>query len=177
MNDRQKLEEGFQSVLDVLGNDMHAMAFKVAKDCPVVTLCGSTRFAKEFAQANQTLTMWGAIVLAPGMFAQAPDDADVGAKADFPTITAEQKDELDALHLAKIDRSQFIHVLNVDGYIGHSTAREIMFAYSLGLPITWSDTERIPSLQMVCLKAFDKPIDNPEDYFIKSPETYPWDKA
>lgn len=87
----------------------------------IVTICGSTRFRTEIAEANRLLTLAGAVVLAPGVFAHAGDE-----------ITEAQKSRLDALHLEKIRLSQAVLVVNPRGYVGESTAREVMYARDLG---------------------------------------------
>jgi hypothetical protein len=87
----------------------------------VVTICGSTRFRAEIAAAKATLTLAGHIVLAPGVFAH-----------DGDTITDEQKHDLDALHLRKIDMSGWVYVVNPGGYVGESTRREIEYARQAG---------------------------------------------
>lgn len=90
---------------------------------PIVTLCGSTRFKEEFLEVNRTLTLAGAIVLMPGVFAHCGD-----------TITDEQKEGLDILHKQKIAISDLIIIIDKYDYIGESTASEIGFAESLGIP-------------------------------------------
>ena len=52
-------------------------------------------------------------------------------------ITAEQKVALDELHLRKIDLSDEVFVLNVGGYIGASTARELAYAQATGKHIRY----------------------------------------
>jgi len=91
----------------------------------VVTICGSTRFRTEMAEANRVLTLAGHIVLAPGVFAHDGDE-----------ITEEQKRELDDLHFAKIRMSDGVYIVNVGGYVGESTGREIEYARQLGKLIT-----------------------------------------
>jgi len=44
---------------------------------------------------------------------------------------------MDNLHLRKIDLSDEIFVVNVDGYIGESTAREIKYAEKIGLNVRY----------------------------------------
>lgn len=87
----------------------------------VVCLCGSTRFMTEFYDANMRETLAGRIVLTVGM----------SSKGDCQP-TEEQKAELDALHCHKIDLADEILVLNVGGYIGDSTRREIDHARRTG---------------------------------------------
>jgi hypothetical protein len=87
----------------------------------IVCICGSTRFRNEMTNANRRLTLGGNIVVAPGVFGHSGD-----------TITDEQKVELDALHLRKIDLAHSIYVVNPGGYIGESTRREIAYANRIG---------------------------------------------
>jgi len=47
------------------------------------------------------------------------------------------KQMLDELHLRKIDLADEIFVLNVGGYIGESTLREIAYTALRGKPITY----------------------------------------
>lgn len=47
------------------------------------------------------------------------------------------KEMLDVLHLFKIDKADEVLILNVDGYVGESTRREIEYARRLGKPLRW----------------------------------------
>lgn len=94
----------------------------------IVCLCGSTRYMDAFAEWNERLTLEGKIVLSVGANAKAPRET---------PITAEQKARLDQLHLHKIALADEVLVLNVDGYVGQSTKREIAFAILRGKPIEW----------------------------------------
>jgi len=94
----------------------------------VVCLCGSTRFRDEFVAENRRLTLEGRIVLTVGLFGHhepsfAWDDS--------------TKAMLDDLHLRKIDMADRVHVIDVGGYVGPSTRREIEYAESKGLPVTY----------------------------------------
>jgi len=84
----------------------------------IITLCGSTKFKKQFIEINKMLSLEGKIVLSVGLFNH----------ADSENITKDQKKMLDELHLRKIDLSDSIYVIDVDGYIGESTQREINYA-------------------------------------------------
>ena len=92
----------------------------------VVTLCGSTRFRKEFEKINKKLTLEGNVVISVGCFGHSGD-----------TITQEQKELLDDIHLQKIDMADEIFVINVDGYIGKSTSREIKYALAQGKDVVF----------------------------------------
>lgn len=113
----------------------------------IVTLCGSTKFWREFQRASLRETMKGNIVLSIGA-ATGTDDEHFGNLG--PDEYARVKDFLDTLHLRKIKISQQVLILNVGDYIGSSTRRELNFARDLGLTIRWLepstyafDTERI----------------------------------
>ena len=92
----------------------------------VVCLCGSTRFRKEFDEMNRKITLMGHIVLAPGVFEHSGDP-----------ITAEEKTQLDELHLRKIEMSDCVVIICPEGYIGKSTSREIKYAERLEKPILY----------------------------------------
>ena len=92
----------------------------------IVCLCGSTRFYAAFQEANYRETMNGKIVLSVGFM---PDSAEHG---EHIGITPEQKEALDVLHLEKVRMADEVLVLNVGGYIGNSTARELAYALELG---------------------------------------------
>lgn len=93
----------------------------------VVCLCGSTKFKDAYQRANARLTLEGKIVLSVGLFGH----------ADRIVFEAEQKALLDRLHLDKIDMADEIFVVNVGGYVGESTRREIARAEATGKPVTY----------------------------------------
>ena len=84
----------------------------------VITLCGSTKFKKEFNMMNEMLTLDGNIVFSVGVFGH----------ADGIQLSETQKIKLDIIHKRKILMSDSIYVMNVGGYIGSSTKEEIEFA-------------------------------------------------
>jgi hypothetical protein len=88
----------------------------------IVTLCGSTRFKDAYIKATRDETLAGKIVIGVGLFGH-----EEGLAMDGPI-----KAMLDNLHLRKIDRSDEILVLNVGGYIGSSTRRELEYARKHG---------------------------------------------
>lgn len=99
----------------------------------IVCLCGSTRFYDEYQFANYLETLAGRIVLSVGFFAHHGMQVH-GAQL---TCTKDQKVDLDILHLRKIDLADEVLIINVDGYIGESTAREIVYAERQGKPMRW----------------------------------------
>ena len=96
----------------------------------VITLCGSTRFKDEFLEAQKRLTLEGNIVISVGLFGHSGDDV---------VWTEGVKDMLDRQHLAKIDLADEIFVINVGGYIGDSTRREIAYAELKGKTIKYME--------------------------------------
>lgn len=102
----------------------------------IVCIYGSTRFADEMHAVNRELTLDGAIVLAPGVFAHHEGREDRGTGQE---ITEEQKAALDALHLRKIDLADRVLVVDPGGYIGESTSREIAYARATGKPVSFTD--------------------------------------
>lgn len=105
-------------------------ASREREDLPeIVCLCGSTRFAEAWKTATRELSLAGKIVLSVGVMLHAGDEP---IRDDGP-----EKRGLDELHLRKIDLCDRVLVLNVGGYIGESTRREIGYAGSIGRPITY----------------------------------------
>lgn len=96
----------------------------------VICLCGSTRFADEFQEQNWLLTLEGKIVLSIGVLTHAPATDHLGEWLGEDVAKA-----LDELHLRKIDLADEVLVLNVGGYVGESTAREIAYARAVDKPI------------------------------------------
>ncbi|NHN34611.1 hypothetical protein [Paenibacillus agricola] len=101
----------------------------------VITLCGSTKFKNQFEQANAFLTLQGNIVIGLAFFEQ----------SEGFEITQEQAELLASIHFRKIDISDEIFVINVDGYIGNSTRKEIKYAEKKGKVIRYYSDGEIPS--------------------------------
>ena len=101
----------------------------------VITLCGSTRFKKEFMEAQKTLTLKGNIVISVGLFGHS-GDSEVWENMDEGTLT-KTKEMLDDMHKRKIDMADEIFVINVGGYIGESTKSEIEYAKKTGKKVNY----------------------------------------
>src|SRR5271166_6558309 len=87
-----------------------------------ITLCGSTRFKKEFEDANERLTVAGHVVYSVAFFGH-----------DRPeSLDPWTKQRLDLVHLAKILNSDAILIVgSLDGktpYLGESTRCERWWA-------------------------------------------------
>lgn len=122
----------------------------------VVCLCGSTRFYKEFQIANYELTMEGAIVLSVGFYPHSQEHHETVGIAGTECPES-KKAELDELHLRKIDLADRVKVLNPGGYVGESTAREILYARRTGKPVSYMvDTLTGPGLAILNLEGEEK---------------------
>lgn len=106
----------------------------------IVCLCGSTRFWRAFQAASLRETLAGRIVLSIGA-ASGTDDDHFGnlPRAEYDRVKA----QLDELHLRKIDLADEVLILNVGGYLGDSTRRELAYAQSLGKRIRWLEEPQI----------------------------------
>ncbi|MFD0673062.1 hypothetical protein [Cohnella sp. GCM10027633] len=102
---------------------------------PIITLCGSTKFKKQFEQANTYLTLQGNIVISLAFFEQ----------SEGFELTSEQAELLGNLHFKKIDISDEIFVIDVGGYIGSSTKKEIEYAKKNGKDIRYYSNGEIPA--------------------------------
>ncbi len=97
-------------------------------DFPVIVcLCGSTRFGDAYRDAQRDETLAGKIVLTVGLLGH----------AEGIDMNGSVKAGLDVLHLRKIDMADEILVLNVGGYVGESTSREITHARKRGKVIRY----------------------------------------
>lgn len=104
-----------------------------------VCLCGSTRFSDAYQKANTQETLNGNIVLTIGC--DMKSDADLFAdKSESELFIIKQR--LDQLHLRKIDLADEVLILNVGGYVGESTKREIAYAKQQGKGIRWLEPDK-----------------------------------
>lgn len=91
----------------------------------VITLCGSMRFREELQRLDAELTLAGHVVLTPTSLSQGTELSD------------EQRARLGRVHLAKVAMADEVIVVNVGGYVGESTRREIEHARSRGIPVSF----------------------------------------
>jgi hypothetical protein len=103
---------------------------------PVVVLCGSTRFRDAFARAFYEEEHAGRICLSVPCY---KDDPCCKAPEDWA--------RLDALHLRKIDLCDEALFLNVGGYLGDSSRRELDYARSQGKAIRFLEPDKAPVLE------------------------------
>lgn len=96
----------------------------------IVTLCGSTRFGDAYREANRRETLAGRIVLSVGLLGHQE-----GIDMSGPV-----KAGLDELHLRKVELADEVLILDVGGYIGQSTRRELDHARAMGKRVRfWSE--------------------------------------
>lgn len=105
----------------------------------IVCLTGSTRFWNQYQELFRAFSLQGKIVLTVAFATFGPE-----APNGFAEVTAEQKDMLDELHLRKIDLADCVYVINVGGYIGESTAKEIEYAESIGKRVYYHEAPCAP---------------------------------
>jgi hypothetical protein len=98
----------------------------------IICLCGSTRFKEAWYAETKRLTHAGYIVLGVGDL----DCSEAARSVNVPLDPA-LKARLDELHLCKIDLADEVMILNVGGYVGQSTRREINHAHFRGKPVHW----------------------------------------
>ena len=96
----------------------------------ILTLCGSARFEPYWHEANKQLGLAGHICF---------------SLMTFPSVetsktwhTDDEKWTLDLAHFAKIEESDGIVLLNIDGYLGESSLRELKWARMRNKLIFWT---------------------------------------
>lgn len=94
----------------------------------IITVCGSLRLIKEMTEITEKMELQGNCMLVP---IYNPNKAN---KDDF---TEEEALMLDKMHKERIKLADAILVVNVDGYIGESTKKEIEYAKSLNKEILY----------------------------------------
>jgi hypothetical protein len=97
----------------------------------IIVLCGSSRFKHQFETEMQRLTLEGNIVLTLGVFLH----------AEGIELPVEKMAMLEAMQRQKINLASRVHIINVGGYIGGSTAEEIEYAKKRGKMITYLATK------------------------------------
>lgn len=98
----------------------------------VITICGSLKFMEEIIKQSEKLELEGNCVLS----------IIYPTKTDKDSYTEEQLKLLGILHKQKIDMSDGIFVVNVNGYIGESTRSEIAYAKKNKKEIMYLEAEK-----------------------------------
>ncbi len=97
----------------------------------IVTICGSMKFKDEMIKATKDLEIKNKYIVIQCVYS---DDK----------FTDDEQQTLSDLHYKKIAISDAIYVINVNGYIGTSTAKEIDYAKRLGKEIMYLEATDEP---------------------------------
>jgi len=98
----------------------------------IVTICGSTKFCDMMAVKMWELSKQGIIALGPQLLPKWYTEVEDHLAEHEGVVEI-----LDELHFRKIDISNSIFVMNVDGYIGNQTKKEIEYAKEHGKPVNY----------------------------------------
>jgi hypothetical protein len=109
---------------------------EVINGTKVICLCGSTRFSEEMLMltwefAKKGIIALGWCILPVHIRVSRPEVKDHLAEAEGVAGI------LDELHLRKIDLADEVFVVNVGGYIGEGTKREIAYAQHTNKPVVY----------------------------------------
>lgn len=94
----------------------------------IITVCGSLKFYNEMINISEKMELEGNCMLMPIYNPNHPNK---------DAYTIEEGLILDKMHKEKIKLSDAILVVNVNGYIGSSTKKEIEYAKSLNKEIIY----------------------------------------
>lgn len=86
-------------------------------DVKVITICGSMRYSKEMMKIAEELELKESYAVIQCVY-----------NVDGFKYEGLDASILDKIHRKKIDISDAIYVVNIDGYIGSSTKKEIEYA-------------------------------------------------
>lgn len=90
----------------------------------VVTICGSMKFKEKMMEVAKELEIKNEYVVIQCIYSN-------------DKFNEKEKQILAKLHYDKIKISDAIYVININGYIGESTAKEIEYAKKLGNEIIY----------------------------------------
>ncbi len=96
------------------------------KKAKVITICGSFKFIPQIMQEAERLTLEGNCVLSM-----------IYTTKDKESYSDKDYKMMGELHFQKIEMSDAIFVVNVEGYIGESTKKEIEYAKSLNKEVMY----------------------------------------
>jgi len=112
----------------------------------VVCFSGSSRFIDVMAVEAWEMERDGDVItlgchLLPDWYWSNDGPDGVPVHADHQAEVEGCAEHMDALHLAKIDMADELYVINVDGYVGESTHREIEYATAEGKPVRYLEPQ------------------------------------
>lgn len=94
----------------------------------VITICGSMRYSKEMMKIAEELELKQGYAVIQCVY-NIDGQRNEGVDASI----------LDKIHRKKIDISDAIYVVNIDGYIGNSTKNEIEYAKNKGKEVIYHE--------------------------------------
>lgn len=95
----------------------------------VITICGSMRFSKEMMKIAEELELKDGYAVIQCVY-----------NVDGQKYEGIDASILDKIHRKKIDISDAIYVVNIDGYIGNSTRNEIEYAKNNGKEVIYHES-------------------------------------
>ena len=95
----------------------------------VITICGSMRFSKEMMKIAEELELKDRYAVIQCVY-----------NVDGQKYEGIDASILDKIHRKKIDISDAIYVVNIDGYIGNSTRNEIEYAKNNGKEVIYHES-------------------------------------
>lgn len=106
----------------------------------IVCLCGSTRFTSEMLNITWNFALQS--IIAIGWYVLPSNHLEDGREIDHHLAEKLGVAELlDNLHLKKIDLADEIFVVNVGGYVGEGTKREILYAMDKDKSVKYLEPE------------------------------------
>lgn len=94
----------------------------------VITICGSMRYSKEMMKIAEELELKEGYAVIQCVY-----------NIDGQRYEGVDASILDKIHRRKIDISDAIYVVNIDGYIGNSTRKEIEYAKNNGKEVIYHE--------------------------------------
>lgn len=97
-------------------------------DIKVITICGSMRYSKEMIKIAEELELKEGYAVIQCVY-----------NVDGQKYEGIDASILDKIHRKKIDISDAIYVVNINGYIGESTKKEIEYANNNGKEVIYHE--------------------------------------
>lgn len=114
-------------------------------DNKIITICGSMRYAKEMMKITEDLELKHGYVVIQCVY-----------NTDSVKYDEESMKMLDQIHRKKIDISDAIYVVNINGYIGNNTKNEIQYALKNGKKVIYHVQEHQMRLDKIPFEMIDK---------------------
>lgn len=101
---------------------------------PIVTICGPRKFKEQILQEQRRLERDFCIVHIPNFSFESEE---------FEKFSEENFEMLHEQHYRKMLSSDSIYIVDVDGYIGNDTMREIAFAHRYEIPVKYMEDPKV----------------------------------